>query len=137
MHFDHERLDVYQVALDFLVYAEALIRKLPRGRAHFADQLGRAALSVVLNIAEGAGKVSGGDKRRYYLSARGSATEAAALLDALLRVALLDEPKRAEGKEMLLRIVSMLVKLARNLEPGQGTVAKASSKQPNEGCGEL
>jgi four helix bundle protein len=100
MHFDHERLDVYRLALDFLVYADGLIRRLPRGRAHFADQLGRSALSVVLNIAEGAGKVSAGDKRRYYLTARGSATEAAALLDALSRVGLLDDPKRTEGKEM-------------------------------------
>ncbi len=97
MHFDHERLDVYQLAVDFLVYADGVIRKLPRGRAHFSDQLGRAALSVVLNIAEGAGKVSAADKRRYYLTARGSATESAALLDALLRVSLLDEPKRDEA----------------------------------------
>jgi four helix bundle protein len=82
----------------------------------------------VLNIAEGAGKVSAADKRRYYLTARGSATEAAALLDALSRVGLLDDPKRAEGKAMLLRIVSMLVKLARNLE----TSGTAVSKQPNE-----
>ena len=128
MHFDHERLDVYRLALDFVVYADGLIRRLPRGRAHFADQLGRSALSVVLNIAEGAGKVSAADKRRYYLTARGSATEAAALLDALSRVGLLDDPKRTEGKEMLLRIVSMLVKLARNLE----TSGTAVSKQPNE-----
>ena len=34
------------------------------------------SLSIVLNIAEGAGKYSPGDKRRYYLSASGSATEA-------------------------------------------------------------
>ncbi len=133
MHFDHERLDVYQLAVDFLVYADGVIRKLPRGRAHFSDQLGRAALSVVLNIAEGAGKVSAADKRRYYLTARGSATESAALLDALLRVSLLDEPKRDEGKQMLLRIVSMLVKLARNLE----TVGSVVSKQPNENGGEV
>lgn len=128
MHFDHERLDVYRLALDFLVYADGLIRRLPRGRAHFADQLGRSALSVMLNIAEGAGKVSAADKRRYYLTARGSATEAAALLDALSRIGLLDDPKRTEGKDMLLRIVSMLVKLARSLE----TSATAVSKQPNE-----
>lgn len=133
MQFDHERLDVYRLSLDFLVYADGLIRKLPRGRAHFSDQLGRAALSVLLNIAEGAGKVSAADKRRYYLTARGSATEAAALLDALGLVGLLDEPKRVTGKEMLLRIVSMLVKLARNLE-GSATHV---SKQPDENGTEI
>lgn len=134
MTFDHERLDVYRLALDFLVYANALIGKLPRGRAYFADQLGRAALSVVLNVAEGAGKTSPGDKRRFYLIARGSATESAAMLDALARVGLLDEPRQKQGKEMLLRIVSMLVKLARNLEPAP---APALSAQPHESGGEV
>lgn len=134
MTFDHERLDVYRLALDFLVFANALIGKLPRGRAYFADQLGRAALSVVLNVAEGAGKTSPGDKRRFYLTARGSATESAAMLDALARVGLLDEPRQQQGKEMLVRIVSMLVKLARNLEP---TSAPSLSAQPHEGSGEV
>ena len=113
--------------------ADSVIRKLPRGRGQFSDQLGRAALSVVLNIAEGAGKVSGADKRRYDVTARGSATESAALLDALSRLALLEESKLAEGKQMLVRVVSMLVKLARNLE-SPGMVA---SKQPNESRSEV
>jgi four helix bundle protein len=41
--------------------------------------LNRASISIVLNIAEGAGKYSGPDKRRYYLSALGSTTESAAI----------------------------------------------------------
>ena len=49
MEFDHERLDVYKLSLDFLVFAERLLGGFPRGRAYFADQLGRAALSIVLN----------------------------------------------------------------------------------------
>lgn len=48
-------------------------------------------MSVVLNIAEGAGKTSKPDKRRYYLTARGSATESAALLDVCARLKVLDE----------------------------------------------
>ena len=74
MPFDHERLDVYSLALDLLVLADDTIEHLPRGRSHLADQLGRAATSIVLNIAEGAGKFSKPDKRRYYLTAVGSAT---------------------------------------------------------------
>jgi four helix bundle protein len=54
--FDHERLDVYAVALDFVVLADGVVERLPRGRAHLADQLSRASTSIVLNIAEGAGK---------------------------------------------------------------------------------
>jgi four helix bundle protein len=77
---DHERLDVYQLSLDFMAFGNGVIEGLPRGRSHLADQLTRASLSIVLNIAEGAGKHSKPDKRRYYVTARGSATESAALL---------------------------------------------------------
>jgi len=44
MAFDHERLDVYQLALVFPVLADDTIERLPRGRSHLADQLVRAAL---------------------------------------------------------------------------------------------
>src|SRR5690349_23877796 len=81
MQLDHERLDVYDLALEFLVLANGIIEGLPRGRSHLSDQFTRASLSIVLNLAEGAGKHSKLDKRRYYVTARGSATESAALLD--------------------------------------------------------
>lgn len=116
MAFDHERLDVYQCALDFLIVTDDLIQGLPRGRGHLADQLSRASTSIVLNIAEGAGKYSGPDKRRYYLSAAGSATECAALLDVLMRLKLASEPTHQTGKAALDRIVAMLVKLAKAQE---------------------
>jgi four helix bundle protein len=116
--FDHERLDVYKVALAFLTVAEKLVGTLPRGRSHLADQLTRASLSIVLNIAEGAGKTSAADKRRYYLCARGSATESAALLDVYARLELASPNDHQEGKQMLERIVSMLVRLAKSFEGG-------------------
>ena len=54
MPLDHERLDVYQLALEFFDLADDIIESLPRGRGHLADQLSRASLSIVNNIAEGA-----------------------------------------------------------------------------------
>ena len=33
MTLDHERLDVYRLALDFLVFAHQVLERLPRGRA--------------------------------------------------------------------------------------------------------
>jgi four helix bundle protein len=116
MILDHERLDVYHLSLDFLVFANQVIEALPRGRSHLADQLMRASTSIVLNLAEGAGKHSKPDKRRYYLTARGSATESAALLDVCARLKLLDDPGHKAGKQMLVHFVSMLIKLAQSLE---------------------
>jgi four helix bundle protein len=116
MVLDHERLDVYHLALDFLVFANGVIEGLPRGRGHLADQFTRASMSIVLNIAEGAGKVSKPDKRRYYLTARGSATESAALLDVCSRLKVLDDAGHRSGKEMIVRMVSMLIRLAQTCE---------------------
>ena len=60
-YFDHDKMDVYKVAIEFIGLADEIVAKLPRGRAYLADQLRRAATSVVLNIAEGAGEFSGDD----------------------------------------------------------------------------
>ena len=116
MVLDHERLDVYHLALDFLVFANGVIEALPRGRSHLADQFTRASTSIVLNLAEGAGKLSKPDKRRYYLTARGSATESAALLDICVRLKLVDEATQKAGKDMIVRVVSMLIRLAQACE---------------------
>jgi four helix bundle protein len=113
---DHERLDVYRLALDFVVLANAIIEALPRGRSHLGDQFTRASMSVVLNISEGAGKLSKPEKPRYYMTARGSATESAALLDVCLRLDLIDPARHEAGKEMVVRIVSMLIRLAQACE---------------------
>src|SRR5882672_10105103 len=105
---------------NFWSWRTGSLRGLPRGRSHLADQFTRASLSIVLNLAEGAGKHSKLDKRRYYVTARGSATESAtesaALLDVCQRLKLLDEAGHRAAKGMLVRIVSMLIKLAQSCE---------------------
>ena len=68
---DFERLDVYRVALEFQALASSIT--LPQGRRELRDQLDRAALSIVLNTAEGAGRTGAADKARFFARARGSA----------------------------------------------------------------
>jgi hypothetical protein len=76
--FDYERFDVYQVALEF---QELVPRLFPRrGYAALRDQLDRASASILLNIAEGTGRFGRADKAHFYLIARGSAMESAAIL---------------------------------------------------------
>ena len=116
MPFDHERLDVYQLALDFLVAASDIVEHLPRGRGHLADQLSRASTSIVLNIAEGAGKFAKADKRRFYLTAAGSVTESAAICDVCLRLKLINSAVHQAAKATLDRIMAMLVQLAKSLQ---------------------
>ena len=77
--FDHEKLDVYKAAIEFVAVSGDVVEHLPRGRAYLAGQLQRAAISIPLNIAEGAGEFSRKDKRRFYRIALRSATESAAM----------------------------------------------------------
>jgi four helix bundle protein len=116
MPFAHEKLDVYNLALDFVAIADEVIGVLPRGRGHLADQLARASTSIVLNLADGAGKYSKPDKRRYYLSAVGSTTESAAIFDVFIRLKLVAAEQHASAKSVLERISAMLVKLAKAQE---------------------
>jgi len=121
MQLDHEKLDVYGHALDFMAQADAVANALPRGRAYLADQLRRASTSVVLNLAEGAGEFASADKARFYRIARRSAIECAAIYDIAARLRLAPPPKLEAGRTQLLRIVSMLIGLVRGLaRAGQG-----------------
>ena len=110
---DHENLDVYQCALEFLSLALRLLSTLPRGESELRSQLKRAAMSIPLNIAEGAGKPSVADRSRYHAIARGSAMECAALLDVCTIAGYVGEPQAREGKQLIVRIVAMLSKMCR------------------------
>jgi four helix bundle protein len=109
--FDHEKLVVYQEAIKFVVCADELLETLPKNLA-VHSQLDRAATSIPLNIAEGNGKYSAPDRCRFFDIARGSALECAACLDVLVAKKRLVQI--ASGKEILIRIVSMLVGLIRS-----------------------
>ena len=108
--FDHEKLEVYQASLSFIVWLEPVLQKLPKSLC-VTDQLDRASTSIPLNIAEGNGKFTGADRCRFFDIARGSALESAAALDVLLAKGRCSGDELLPGKDRLWSIVSMLVAL--------------------------
>ena len=114
-YFDHEKLDVYQATIEFVVIIEEIVKQFPKGRGYLVEQLQRAGSSVLLNISEGAGEFSGNEKIRFYRMARRSATECAAILDICTRLCLVNEEISLKSRGLLLRIVSMLTNMARPL----------------------
>jgi four helix bundle protein len=108
-HLDCERLDCYRVAIDFQTISARLVSGRRVGALR--DQLDRASVSIVLNIAEGAGRRFGRDKANFFTIARGSATECAAVLDLLLARGLVSLPDHRHGRGLLIRIVQMLTRL--------------------------
>ena len=71
-----DKFRTYQAAVAFYHKAQGL--KLPR---HLKDQMSRAAASVCLNLAEGAGRTSFGERRQFYGTALASHRECQAVLD--------------------------------------------------------
>jgi len=114
--FDHEKLDVYRLSIELLAWAGALIDDGLRGTKLSAiKHLDEASTSIALNIAEGNGKRSRPDRSRFLDIARGSALESAACLDVLIARRRLSPADVIPGKDMLVRIVSMLTKLIERL----------------------
>jgi four helix bundle protein len=113
--FDHEKLDVYGVELEFVawvaVFFDDASQSTVQHRRELMDQLDRASLSALLNTAEGNGKRPGRQRAKAFDDACGSAIECAACLDASVAKRIVSEDRVRQGKEMLARIVAMLTRL--------------------------
>jgi four helix bundle protein len=108
--FDHEKLEVYREAIAFIAWLSALLEASLRA-GEVKDQLDRAFTSIPLNIAEGNGKYTPKDRCRFFDIAHGSTLECAAGLDVLVAKGKATPDQIRPGKEILQRIVRMLIGL--------------------------
>jgi four helix bundle protein len=116
--FDHEKLTVYQRALEFVEWVTPLLDELPKSLA-VQNQLDRSSTSAVLNIAEGNGKFGTGDRFRFFDIARGSAVECAACLDVLVKKKRCSAQQAAHGKAIVHEVVAMLIGLLKRNGPSR------------------
>ena len=123
-HLDHERLDVYELELQFVAWATDLIVELSalpeaktRRMAEVLNHLDRACLSSLFNTSEGNGKRPMKLRAKFFDDARGSASECGACLDALVAKQVCSWQRIEQGKSMIVRIVSMLTKLVDRFSP--------------------
>ncbi|MFH1728718.1 MAG: four helix bundle protein [Pseudomonadota bacterium] len=86
-------------------------KKMPRGYAYLVDHLKRAAVSSILNLAEGNGKTSLKDRKRFFEISLGSIAEVCACLDCLNSFDLLSNSKFLNLKSRFNSIYSMIFKL--------------------------
>jgi len=121
---DHERLDVYELELQFVAWTTDLIVELSalpeaktRRVAEVLNHLDRACLSSLFNTSEGNGKRPMKMRAKFFDDARGSANECAACLDALVAKRACSMKRIEQGKSLIVRIVSMLTKLVDRFSP--------------------
>lgn len=112
-YFDHEKLHVYQKALTFIQFSHRILSRI-QYKLEIKDQLDRASISILLNIAEGNGKFSSKDRCRFFDISMGSTLESSACFDILYVKNLINDDEKKTGKEMLNEIVAMLIGLIKS-----------------------
>ncbi|MCR9204010.1 MAG: four helix bundle protein [Halobacteriovoraceae bacterium] len=90
----------YQLALEF--YNEC--RKLKISNRVVKDQFERASLSIVLNLAEGSGRATEKDRRKFFVIAFGSLRETQCLIE------MMDQPLLCKMADNLARYQYNIIK---------------------------
>ncbi|CAN5556601.1 hypothetical protein BH23BAC1_BH23BAC1_46370 [soil metagenome] len=112
--FDFEKLDVYQEVkvtnskvLGFIFTSQNL-------DPYLRDQWKRATINILLNIAEGTGRMTFNDKRNFFTIARSSVFECIAILDTVLGLGFIKEENYKEFYEAYEKISKMLLGMIRS-----------------------
>jgi four helix bundle protein len=110
--FSYKKLIVWQKGMLLLKEVYILTEKLPKSEEYnLKSQIRRAAISVVSNIAEGSGRRSDLERKRFYEIARSSAIEIDAQLEASVLLGYINEVDCSEANGLLLEVFKMLSKM--------------------------
>lgn len=109
--FDHEDLDVYQVALQVVAWLE-MFWPVASCSADLRSKLDKSTTSIVLNIAEGNGRFSG-DKVVFCETAYKATIQSASLVDLATTNGVAEDALVESGRELLRRIAAMLTALSK------------------------
>lgn len=113
--FNFENLDVYKKSLDFSNSIYDLTKTWSREyHSSLTDQIRRAALSIVLNIAEGASRTKL-EFKRFITISRGSAHECVPILEIACKQGIIDNKRKEDLLEELLVLSKMLSKLKNSI----------------------
>ena len=113
--FDFEKLQVYTKAKAFNKKVNQYLKENKPNRTT-KDQLRRASFSIKLNIAEGSGRFTNPDRRRFYIIARGSLFECVAIFDYLNEIEVVTDEWYQDIYSELEELSKMLYSLIRSLE---------------------
>jgi four helix bundle protein len=112
--FDFEKLDVYQVIKGNNTKILKFIFGHPSLDLYIKDQWKRANLDIILNLAEGTGRMTNTDKKHFLTIARGSVFESVAILETVKELSLIDDGLFKEYYDSYEQISKMLLGMIRS-----------------------
>ncbi len=121
MPFKFEKLEVYQLALDYIDEIYGLASQLPKSEDfNLKSQITRAATSVALNIAEGSTGQSDAEQARFLGMAIRSVLETVACLHIIQRRSFISDARSLENTTENARILASKLHAFRNaITPAQ------------------
>lgn len=131
LFFEFEKLDVYQLTLDYQLIADEIVDSLPPGRAYLRTQIRKCANSMPSNLAEGTGE-RGLERARFYRIARREGLESASHLNSCRKLGLSNTELLQKGRQVLHRIVGMMTKLVRRAEI-EGRASRSEERRKKKG----
>jgi four helix bundle protein len=112
LNLNHKKLDVYNVASELLTECYKIASALPANeRFSLVQQIIRAAVSVKLNISEGASRKSTAERKRFYEIARGSVIELDSAMEVVILLKYVDPNEMKEIDVLLNRCFAMLSRM--------------------------
>jgi four helix bundle protein len=132
--FDFEDLESYQKA--FRWNRDVFRRSLKFKRllqSSVGDQLRRAALSILTNIAEGSGQDSKAQKKRYYKYSYNSARECVPILALACSLEALSDAEHQRLRKELVGVIQMIAKLIKGVDKPKAKNAKNGNGKVNNG----
>ena len=128
MPFKFEKLEVYQLALDYVDLTYDLSTRLPKSEEYnLKSQIVRAATSVALNIAEGSTSQSDAEQNRFLGMAVRSVLETVACLHIIRRRKFVADTALLDGAEEDARILAAKLHAFRNSLKPAGQVKEPES----------
>lgn len=112
--FDFQKLEVYRKSTEFYLDCKELIIDQIRDD-NIKQQLGRASLSIPINIAEGCAKFSSAYRKNFFIISRASIYECVAILEILMRTKMISKEKYESMEAKAAEISKILFVMIRNL----------------------
>ena len=114
----HTDMDVWKAAMDLAIAIYRMTPALPaEERFGLSAQMKRSAGSIPSNIAEGAGRESDPDNRRFLFVARGSLNELATQLEICKRLGYVRGQDLAPLETQIVKVRQLLAGTIRSLAP--------------------
>ncbi|MBN1415661.1 MAG: four helix bundle protein [Bacteroidales bacterium] len=112
--FDFEKLDLYQVIREQNNKVLRFILEHGDLDSFIRKQWKKASIDIVLNLAEGTGRMVNTEKRVYITTARGSVFAAVAILDIVHQLGLIDDETYQDFYDGYEKISKMLLGMIRS-----------------------